>query len=80
MLREMKFIEKEMNSIQNECSRLKKAKHHLNEAIGYLNSTYFLDGASEIVNVINRLDDYIEEKQINIEELEDRKAIIEMFE
>ena len=46
---EMDFIESEMDSIEKELAKLEMARHHLNEAVSFLNSTYFLDMSANIV-------------------------------
>ena len=79
---DMDFIEKEIVTVEDELAKLETAKRYLDEAVTYLSDTEFLDMGSNwqhLGDVLNRLEDYIEERQINLDELDDRRAVNELF-
>jgi hypothetical protein len=76
------LMESEMVVIEDELAKLETAKRYLDEAVTYLSDTGFLDMGSNwqhLGDVLNRLEDYIEERQINLEELDDRRVVNELF-
>lgn len=79
---DMDFIEAEMVVIEDELTDLDMAQHHLEQAELYLNGTKFLDigdNNNNLNGLMMNLLHYIKEREINLEELDDRRTVNELF-